>query len=416
MPVNFILKTLQAKTTQKQNSGAAAEKPQEPASVSPINPNQNEGGGAKKPQEIPRMRGGQIPLETGIAAFNYFFPSKSHTQKVISKLGTGGFGAVFGNTENANVVVKIQQDSNSAKNEFQTLNFLFKQANKNQHLLNMFNATLMTFQGLNFHAFLLPRMEMDFHDYLSAKKRPDQVIQDIFIGALKGLEHLHGLGILHRDLKPENILVNTSQNGRKIGVLCDFGFATSHTETDKLKQLAGTYVYTPPLLIPVLIKTNIAKLKIEIDKLNKTINSIYLAVSIEGKEKTKEIPKLKVERNYYQEKIETLTKLEEFLTKKSDSKFADHEFNVKDDLYMIGLVALVIFINHYTLPHFNNQTNKLNFTGRFKAVIPDSYQPTHIDSEFKAALYDLIRKQVCTKPQYQLPSIKAFREKIETLS
>ncbi|KAF2756171.1 kinase-like protein [Pseudovirgaria hyperparasitica] len=74
---------------------------------------------------------------------------------------------------------------------------------------------------------------------------------------LKGVEYLHGLGVVHRDLKPDNILVTSLGDGARI-IITDFGSArysppsTSHnhpkTNRTKLRMtsLAGTTEFCAP--------------------------------------------------------------------------------------------------------------------------------------------------------------------------
>lgn len=50
---------------------------------------------------------------------------------------------------------------------------------------------------------------------------PPHLIKKIIFQLLKGVAHLHSLGIVHRDIKPENLLIS-HKNELKI---CDFGFA-----------------------------------------------------------------------------------------------------------------------------------------------------------------------------------------------
>lgn len=69
----------------------------------------------------------------------------------------------------------------------------------------------------------------------------------IFVGALQGLEQVHGHGVVHRDIKPGNILL---QNG-KVPILGDLGIArvlpdSPITHTTILVSKAGTQQYMPP--------------------------------------------------------------------------------------------------------------------------------------------------------------------------
>ena len=57
--------------------------------------------------------------------------------------------------------------------------------------------------------------------------------QKIMGQLLKGLQFVHGAGIIHRDIKPENIL--TSGDGRNVR-LCDFGLSRSSCSQFPINQ------------------------------------------------------------------------------------------------------------------------------------------------------------------------------------
>lgn len=58
------------------------------------------------------------------------------------------------------------------------------------------------------------------HDILCRRKRlPEQLISGIVKSVLKGLQYLHGLGIVHGDIKPSNLLANVGGQVK----LADFG-------------------------------------------------------------------------------------------------------------------------------------------------------------------------------------------------
>ncbi|XP_057799206.1 mitogen-activated protein kinase kinase 10 [Salvia miltiorrhiza] len=62
------------------------------------------------------------------------------------------------------------------------------------------------------------------HDILRRKKRlPEHIISGVVKSVLKGLQYLHGLGIVHGDVKPSNLLVNTRGQVK----LADFGAAAA---------------------------------------------------------------------------------------------------------------------------------------------------------------------------------------------
>ncbi|VDK71336.1 unnamed protein product [Dibothriocephalus latus] len=55
---------------------------------------------------------------------------------------------------------------------------------------------------------------------------------------LRGVEHLHNLGIVHLDLKPENIMIEDMET-KRIKII-DFGLARQLTTNETLQDMAGT--------------------------------------------------------------------------------------------------------------------------------------------------------------------------------
>lgn len=81
---------------------------------------------------------------------------------------------------------------------------------------------------------------------------PESIIKGIMLMLLKGISHLHKLGIVHRDIKPSNILIN--QEG--ILKICDLGLCKFYIKDDKSttqhetwSSQAGTSYYRAPELI-----------------------------------------------------------------------------------------------------------------------------------------------------------------------
>lgn len=55
---------------------------------------------------------------------------------------------------------------------------------------------------------------------------------------LRGLEHLHGQGLVHCDIKPQNVLLFPSSANKNIAKICDFGF-TERIGPDGLIRSGG---------------------------------------------------------------------------------------------------------------------------------------------------------------------------------
>lgn len=69
----------------------------------------------------------------------------------------------------------------------------------------------------------------------------DELIRDVFLQLLDGVDFLHQLGIAHRDIKPENIVC--SNDGQDV-FICDFGLATSETSSSEFG--CGSTFYIAP--------------------------------------------------------------------------------------------------------------------------------------------------------------------------
>lgn len=69
----------------------------------------------------------------------------------------------------------------------------------------------------------------------------DELIRDVFLQLLNGIDFLHQLGIAHRDIKPENIVC--SNDGQDV-FICDFGLATSETSSTEFG--CGSTFYIAP--------------------------------------------------------------------------------------------------------------------------------------------------------------------------
>lgn len=72
---------------------------------------------------------------------------------------------------------------------------------------------------------------------------PEDVILELFVGVLLGVQYIHKNGIIHRDLKPQNILLDEKGNPK----ISDFGIAkTLESSKKRTGTIVGSYMYMSP--------------------------------------------------------------------------------------------------------------------------------------------------------------------------
>jgi len=72
---------------------------------------------------------------------------------------------------------------------------------------------------------------------------PEDIILELFIGMLLGIQYIHQNNIVHLDLKPNNILLDDIGNPK----ISDFGIAKTLVNSKKGSQsIIGSYMYMSP--------------------------------------------------------------------------------------------------------------------------------------------------------------------------
>ncbi|GLJ19411.1 hypothetical protein SUGI_0350170 [Cryptomeria japonica] len=167
-----------------------------------------------------------------------------------SKLGEGGFGAVYkGITSDGNeiAVKKLSAKSKQGKKEF--MNEVKLVANvQHRNLARLLGCCVEGNERLLVYDYF-PNKSLDtfLFDVEKRKELDWEKRYNIIIGIARGLLYLHQesqLRIIHRDIKANNILLDHKLNPK----IADFGLAKLFPEdkTHIHTRVAGTYGYMPP--------------------------------------------------------------------------------------------------------------------------------------------------------------------------
>ncbi len=183
-----------------------------------------------------------------------------------SKIGEGGFGAVFRGTHlglNRPIAIKVFKPSHG--NDSADAVERFRREGVSASRLNHPNAVRVLDFGISEQgiAYLVMELlqghslyhEMKLHRVLSPTRTAD-----ILVPICSALAEAHRLGIIHRDIKPENIFLNKTPEGEIVKVV-DFGVAKlAKTESGgQLKQLTetGMVVGTPIYVAPERLTSDV---------------------------------------------------------------------------------------------------------------------------------------------------------------
>jgi len=89
-----------------------------------------------------------------------------------------------------------------------------------------------------------------FEDIIKKQSYSENVAAHVIAEALKGLQHMHSLGIVHRDIKPENLMLSSDKPGASIK-LVDFGCSKELTPK---KPLLYDFIGSPGYIAPETYK------------------------------------------------------------------------------------------------------------------------------------------------------------------
>ncbi|XP_057424954.1 cysteine-rich receptor-like protein kinase 44 [Lotus japonicus] len=168
-----------------------------------------------------------------------------------SKLGQGGFGAVYrGELSNGQVIAVKRLSGNSDQGDAEFKNEVLLVAKlQHRNLVRLLGFSLEGRERLLVYEFL-PNKSLDYFifDPLRKAQLDGEMRFNIIKGIARGLVYLHEdsrLRIIHRDLKASNILLDEEMNPK----IADFGmarlFVVDQTQGNT-KRIVGTYGYMAP--------------------------------------------------------------------------------------------------------------------------------------------------------------------------
>lgn len=177
------------------------------------------------------------------------------------KLGQGSFGTVFkayDNVRDRYVAIKVSQVMEIGDKSISLLDEYNYIKNVSVHKNIAHYEAVYRFEtqmGIYDHGIMQYYPDGNLSSYLKDQILSPKQKEEIALGLLDGLEHLHCSNIIHRDLKPSNILV-VKRNGRIIPKITDFGLSKEINSLEK-SQLTnsiagGTLAYSSPEQIKVL--------------------------------------------------------------------------------------------------------------------------------------------------------------------
>ncbi len=177
--------------------------------------------------------------------------------KVLEKLGAGGMGAVYKVEHillqhNRFFALKIMHAC-FANNETNYKRFV----REVEVAMGLVHRNIVAIREFGLLSNQSPYLIMDF----SPGKTLEWILQnqwqcdlvrsiEIISQILEGVGEAHKCNVIHRDLKPANILIETSEQGKEVIKIVDFGLAKLAEESEHLESLTQGILGTPLYMSP----------------------------------------------------------------------------------------------------------------------------------------------------------------------
>uniref|UniRef100_A0A8C4DK43 Serine/threonine-protein kinase n=1 Tax=Dicentrarchus labrax TaxID=13489 RepID=A0A8C4DK43_DICLA len=177
-------------------------------------------------------------------------PSVAITVQMISVLGSGQFGIVYGGMfylkSGRDVAIKVidkmrfpTKQESQLRNEVAIL--------QNLHHPGIVNLECM-FETPERVFVVMEKLHGDMLEMILSSEKsklPERITKFLVTQILVALRHLHFKNIVHCDLKPENVLLASAEPFPQVK-LCDFGFARIIGEKSFRRSVVGTPAYLAP--------------------------------------------------------------------------------------------------------------------------------------------------------------------------